>query len=396
MLGERRRVRRWVTVGATALAAVALAATMTSCSGSSTPRAEAQGNASPASPPPQPAKVAVAPANGAADVAPVAPVKVDVVDGTITEVALTNQEGKQVKGTLAPDKKSWVVGEPLGYGKSYTWTGNALGADGKPAPITGSFTTVKPARTISASVNVGDHETYGIAMPIMVNFSAPVPDKAAVQKAMTVESSVPTEGAWGWMDNKTAVWRPKEYWKPGTQVTAKIKLYGVPHGNGVYGAQDVTSTFTIGRSQVVQGNTSTHRMVVLRDGQQIADYPASYGADNDPGRVTRNGRYWVMSRQNTVRMKNDKYNYDVVVNWGVQLSYNGEYVHAYDSSAWAQGSQNVSHGCVNLTTARAKEYFDGALVGDPVEITGSAIDIPPTGNDIWAVPWDMWVAKSAA
>ena len=65
-------------------------------------------------------------------------------------------------GQLAPDKKTWTVGEPLGYGKTYTWAGTAKGIDGKSAPISGSFTTVTPTRQIDASLNVGDGKTYGV------------------------------------------------------------------------------------------------------------------------------------------------------------------------------------------------------------------------------------------
>jgi hypothetical protein len=62
-----------------------------------------------------------------------------------------------------------------------------------------------------------------------------------------------------------------------------------------------------------------------------------------------------------------------------------------------QGSANVTHGCVNLSTANAKEYFDSAIFGDPVEVTGSNVPMSPADGDIydWTVPWDKWVSMSA-
>ncbi|GGM61605.1 L,D-transpeptidase 5 [Longimycelium tulufanense] len=385
-MGVRRRLRHGVLIAVVA----ALALTLAACGESGT---GARGQPAPTIPP---AKVALEPGAGATGVSPNTPAKVTVSDGTIRDLTLTNDDGKAIEGTLADDKRSWVAGTKLGYGRTYTWAGSAVGADGKEVPISGSFTMVQPSRTITASVNVADNQEYGVAMPITVQFSAPVQDRAAAERAMKVQTSVPTEGAWGWLDSQYLVWRPKDYWKPGTQVNVNYDLYGVNLGGGAYGAEDLTSGFTIGREQIVKGNTATHRVVVIRDGQQVDDFPASFGLQTDPGRVTRNGRYWAMAKHTSFSMTNERYNYrDVVVPWAVRMSNNGEFIHGYAPSIWAQGSQNVSHGCVNLSPANAKKYFDTALVGDPIEMEGAPIDLPTDGNDIWAIPWEKWTAKSA-
>ncbi|MEV0297997.1 Ig-like domain-containing protein [Nocardia sp. NPDC050710] len=59
-------------------------------------------------------------------------------------IALTNANGKQVTGELRPDRRTYEITEPLGYEASYTWSGTAVGADRKPVPIDGSFTTLSP------------------------------------------------------------------------------------------------------------------------------------------------------------------------------------------------------------------------------------------------------------
>ena len=348
--------------------------------------------------PKPPAKISLDPVSGAADVSPSAPVKVTVADGTIETLTLTNPTGKQVTGALSEDKTTWTVGEPLGYGKTYTWAGTAKGTDGKSAPISGSFTTVTPKRQVDASLNVGDGKTYGVAMPIAITFKSAVTDKASVTKALTVTTSVPTEGAWAWLSDKEVHWRPKEYWKPGTQVSLVAKLYGTSLGDGKYGLEDRTANFTIGRSQIVQGNTQTHRLVIIRDGAQVADFPASYGLESDPGRVTNSGTHVVMSKHETYSMSNPKYHYEnVVVPWAVRISNNGEFIHGYGPSVPDQGKRNVSHGCANLSPTNAKAYFDSAMIGDPVEITGSTNQLGPEDNDYydWALTWDQWLAKAA-
>lgn len=345
------------------------------------------------------AKIAMQPAAGAKNVNPGAPVKVTVSDGTIKSITLTNPAGKKVVGTLSPDATTWTVGEPLGFGKTYTWTGSAEGADGERRQISGAFTTVTPNGLVDASINTGDGQTYGVAMPIAVTFDAPVGDKAAAERAMTVKTSVPVEGSWAWLDDSRAHWRPRNYWPAGTTVDVNLKLYGVSYGDGVYGADDMTSHFTIGRNQVVKANTQTHRVKVFRGGKLIQDFPASMGLDSDPGRVTNSGTHVVMSKHSTYKMTNPKYKYfNVEVPWAVRISNNGEFVHGYAPSMWAQGNTNVSHGCVNLSPDNAKTYFDEALVGDPVEVTGTNKQLDPTDGDYydWAIPWEKWAGMSAA
>ncbi|EHR53363.1 hypothetical protein SacmaDRAFT_5202 [Saccharomonospora marina XMU15] len=350
-------------------------------------------------PPAPSAKVVAQPANGTSEVKPRDPVQLSVTDGTIKSVALKNPAGEKVEGELSDDERTWTVTEPLGYGKQYTWSGNAVGKDGKQVPIKGSFSTVTPAATNSAKLNVGDDRTYGIAMPIAISFDAPVRDKAAVEKALEVRTTPQTEGSWAWLEQDTSVhWRPKEYWQPGTEVDVKADLYGVHMGDGVYGANDLTVSFDIGRSQIVKANTQTHRMIVIRDGVQVADYPASFGLDSDPGRVTRSGTHVVMSKHSTYFMNNPGYGYeDFEVQWAVRISNNGEFTHSAPWSVADQGVRNVSHGCINLAPANAKAYFDSALMGDPVEIEGSTQRLGPKDGDYhdWSYSWEEWTAKSA-
>jgi lipoprotein-anchoring transpeptidase ErfK/SrfK len=345
-----------------------------------------------------PAKLTTQPANGATDISPTAPVKITVTEGTIENVSLTKPDGGAVNGQLAADRLSWSTTEPLGYGRTYTWHGTATGVDRTPTEISGSFTTLTPTKQISGSLNVGDDQSYGIAMPIVLTFSAKVTDKAAVERQLSVETTPTTDGAWAWLSDTAVHWRPKDYFQPGTQVKVSANLYGVNIGNGAYGKQDVTAGFTIGRSQIVKGDTRTHHIQVIRNGQRIADYPVSFGLDSDPGRVTHSGIHVVMEKYPTYSMSNPRYGYyDVNVPWAVRISNNGEFIHGLAASVWAQGKMNVSHGCVNLSPARAKEYYDGTLMGDPVEIVGSTQPLTPADGDYadWTYSWQDWSKLSA-
>lgn len=344
------------------------------------------------------ARVVTEPGDGADDVAPTAPVRVTVTDGTIDSVALTNPQGRQVEGRLSEDRTTWTTTEPLGYSKTYTWSGSASGIDGQPRAIAGSFRTLTPARVVGGQLNVADGSTYGVAMPVALTFSSPVADKAAVERALSVQTSVPTEGSWAWLSDTRVHWRPKTYFAPGTQVRVAANLYGLPMGDGAWGGDDVSSAFTVGRSYVLRGDTRTHRLMAFADGVKVADYPVSYGLDSDPGRVTHSGTHVVMQKYATYYMSNPRYDYqNVEARWAVRISNNGEFLHAAPWSVRQQGNTNVSHGCVNLAPGDAEAVFNAVLPGDPVEIVGSTQQLGAEDGNYydWTVPWEAWTAKSA-
>ncbi len=342
------------------------------------------------------AALSVTPASGDA-VSPSGPFQVGVTGGALTAVALTGADGKVVKGELTGDR--WVATEDLGYGKAYTWSGSARGGDGADVPVSGSFRTVKPQRLISASLNVGDHQTYGIAMPIKVTFSAPVQDKASVQKAMTVRTSVPTEGAWAWLSDREAHWRPRDYFKPNTEVSVDVDVYGVPFGGGAYGASDLHVQFKIAdRALVAKANTQTKRFEIYRDGTLLHDFPASYGMEHDKRAETRGGIHVVQRKEAARTMTNDVFGYkDVPVTWAVLISQNGEFVHENNGTIAKQGKENVSHGCANLSGPNAKVFYDLTMIGDPVEVVGSSQQLQASDGDYydWAFDWATWTSKSA-
>jgi lipoprotein-anchoring transpeptidase ErfK/SrfK len=348
-----------------------------------------------------PARVTTQPADSASEVSPLTKPAVQVAEGVLAELTLTASDGTPVPGTVGPDRRSWTANGPLDFGQTYTWAGTATAADGRATRITGSFRTITPRSLPRASINIGDDRTVGIAAPIIVQFYGRVGDRAAAERALSVSTSVPVEGSWAWLpdtqEGSRVHWRPRTYWPSGATVTVDARLFGVPYGEGSYGRENVTTRFTIGRSQIVKADVHSHHLVVLRDGQQIAIYPASYGLDSDPNRNTRSGIHVVTEKFTDERMVSQQYGYDVVEKWAVRISNNGEFIHANPATTGVQGSRNVSHGCVNLSTANAKEYYDGVLYGDPVEVTGSGVNLSSADGDIydWAIPWSQWQAMSA-
>ncbi|WP_084613922.1 L,D-transpeptidase [Nakamurella lactea] len=371
-------------------------------SGTSTGSSPAPSTSSSPKPVPPVATVSSDPKVGSTGISPVEPITVSVAKGTIEDIALTNAGGYQVKGTLAADKKSWKTAEVLGFGKTYTLSGTAVGTDGKNVDISGKYTVVDPKSQVRTTISPGDGAVVGVAMPVMIIFGVEPQDRTLIEKNVKITTTPEVDGAWAWIQHDGGDWgldyRPKGYWPAGTKVHVEANVYGLEFAAGSYGKTDLTSDFTIGRNQVVKADVNSHTMVVQRDGKTVATYPASYGQGNgNPDLTTRSGIHVVNDKFAEKRMSNPKYHYvNLLERWAVRISNNGEFIHANPQSAASQGNTNVTHGCVNLSLENAKAYYDTALIGDPVEVTGTDIQLGPSDGDIfdYAIPWSEWVTLS--
>jgi lipoprotein-anchoring transpeptidase ErfK/SrfK len=342
------------------------------------------------------------PADAATDVAPVAPVRVEVKDGWFQRVTLINAEGKPVAGALDRDRTTFNITEPLGYGVSYTWGGSVVGHDGKAVPVAGKFTTVNPDNQVNGQFQLADGQVVGVAAPVIIQFDAAISDKASVEKALKVTTEPPVEGGWAWLPDEVGGsrvhYRTRDYYPVGTKVNVDAKLYGVPFGDGAYGAQDITLNFEIGRRQVVKADASSHRIQVITDEGVIMDFPCSYGEADLPRNITRSGIHVVTEKYEDFYMTNPAGGYsNAHERFAVRISNNGEFIHANPASSGAQGNTNVTNGCINLSTSDAQQYFNAAIYGDPVEVTGTSIELSYSDGDLWdwAVSWDDWVSMSA-
>ncbi|MFE3192194.1 Ig-like domain-containing protein [Nocardia sp. NPDC059240] len=388
--GLSRRAALWAALAASTAGVVA------ACSSSGK-----GGSGGPEQPAAPSAKVTLEPANGAANINPTAAVTASVTGGRIDQLALTNANGKQVTGTFDAARSKFTVNEVLGYGVTYTWSGTAIGTDNKPVAIDGKFTTVTPKSTAPATINIGDGQEVGIAASVMLQFKGHVENKAAVEKALTVTATPATEGSWAWLQDDNGGsrvhWRPREYWQPATAVHVAAKLYGLDLGGGLFGDSDLTSDFKIGRSQIVRGYAPSHRVQVIRDGATLFDFACSYGEGNEDRNVTRSGIHVVTEKYEDFVMSNPPFYTNARERWAVRISNNGEFIHANPQSAGAQGNSNVTNGCINLSTADAQSYFPTALYGDPVEVTGTRIQLSAADGDIydWTIDWDTWKSLSA-
>lgn len=358
------------------------------------------------------AAVTVAASGGSSRANPGEPVKVTVADGTLESVTLTNASGKVVKGALGTGNTSWQTTEDLGYGKTYTVVATAKDADGAATVKREKITTLTPDNMTQPYFNtvngtgMDNGATYGVGMIPMINFDEDIPDKDAAEKALTVTTTPKLTGAWYWVDNRRVQWRPKDYYPAGTKVTIAANVYGKDLGNGLYGQSDKTIGYQIGQKRISIANAKTHRVKVYFDNKLVKDYPTSMGKGGyvQNGEIslwTPPGNYTVITHENPANMSSSSYGLDadgpngysdLVVPWATKISTDGVYLHELNSTRYAQGERNVSHGCLNLTTERAKWFYKHSRVGDVVQVVksgGPKLKVWQGGQ--WSVPWSEWV-----
>ncbi|MDT4916593.1 MAG: hypothetical protein QOH89_1293 [Pseudonocardiales bacterium] len=416
-----RRAR--TSVAAAALALLALAACT---SGSSTPgnpvlptgggsTTDAPDTSASSTPPSDPAVITAF--RGTA-VSPVKPITVSIENGTLTDVTMLNPEGKHVRGEIDADGTSWHNTEVLGYSKAYRIKAMGVGEDGTQVVKRSRLTTLTPSNMTMPYLDdiygssLQDGGTYGVGMVVRVHFDEIVDERKA-EKALQVTTSPSVEGGWFWQDSTNAYWRPKDYYEPGTEVTINANVYGKDVGQGLYGQADQSVSFKIGQKRVAIADNKTHRVKVYFDDKLVRNMPTSMGmggsTTGDNGQTiyfwTMPGTYTVINHENPAIMssssyglpENSPYGYaPEKVPYATKISTDGIYLHELDTTVWAQGHQNVSHGCLNLNYANAKWYYNHSHIGDVVQVIHSAgpkINFNQGGQ--WSIPWKQWLHGSA-
>ena len=329
------------------------------------------------------ALVKITPANGATSADPSAGITVTATSGTLKSVTVHAAggagSGSAVPGKLSQGGKVWHSTWALDVSQPYTVTATASESGSGTVKVTSKFRTLTPSRTFRTQIFEGYQQAYGVGMPVILNFSEPITNKAAVERALQLTTSKPVVGAWYWDGSQQVDFRPRDYWPAGTIVSFTGHLNGVQGAPGVYGYHTLTQTFDIGPSLVAIANTATHRTQIYYNGNLRYNWPISSGR---PGDDTPDGSYLTIEKGNPVQMTGP--GYSLSVPWSVRFTFSGDYYHDAYWSVGQQGFENVSHGCVNLSPADAETYYKLAVPGDPVTVIRS----PKPGT--WDNGWTEW------
>ena len=125
-----------------------------------------------------------------------------------------------------------------------------------------TFQTHSPENLTMPYVLPNDGEVVGIGQPVAIRFDENIPNRLAAQRAITVTTNPPVEGAFYWLSNREVRWRPAQYWKPGTTVDVAVNTYGVDLGDGLFGQENVTTRFTVGDEVIATVDDSTKTLTV--------------------------------------------------------------------------------------------------------------------------------------
>lgn len=329
------------------------------------------------------------------------PVTLTVQGGVLGTVSMLDDDDEEVPGTMSPDGLSWSATEPLDYNKRYTITARSMGLGGIVTEAI-NFKSHSPANLTMPYLSPGDGNVVGVGQPIAVRFDESIPDRAAAEKAITVTTDPPVEGAFYWLSNSEVRWRPQNFWQPGTAVTVAVKTFGVDLGEGLFGQEDLETSFTIGDRVIATADDATKTLTVRRNGEVIKTMPISMGKNSTP---TPNGVYTIGDRYQRLIMDSSTYGvpsnspdgYRLEVDWATQMSYSGVYVHSAPWSVGSQGSDNVSHGCLNVSPDNARWFFNNTKRGDVVEVQGTVGSTLSgvEGLGDWNIPWSQWKAGNA-
>jgi lipoprotein-anchoring transpeptidase ErfK/SrfK len=410
---RRPLVRATVAVAGLALLAACTSSGGTTASGPQTAATQpgASGGAAPSTA--ATATAASAPVTLDSNVAPDATgVPVDTVvsasaaGGALVSVELSYQDAKAAKvavaGEVSPDSSTWTAGGLLEPSTTYTLAIVGRSNDGAELSAKRTFTTLALSnkQQFTATI-IQNGATVGVAMPVIVKFSGPIKDQAAVERRLKVTSVPAQPGGWAWYSNNEIHFRPKVYWQPGTKVSVTAGINGVSAGNGSYGKDDKTGGFTVGSSTIMKADLTSHQMQVIQDGQLVRTVPISGGR---PGNASRSGVKVISEKYENIVMdsatvgipKGSPGYYRTDVKWAMRETWSGEFIHSAPWSVGSQGRANVSHGCLNVSPANAQWLFGIVKVGDPVETVNSGRNLERgNGWTDWTTSFEDFVKYSA-
>lgn len=346
------------------------------------------------------ADITVSPDDGAEDVSPDQPVTVSVEHGTLTDVSVTDSDGEPVRGEFDNDKSTWVSSVGLVGDTSYDVTAAAENSEGKVAKTKQGFRTLVPSGILGTDIVPLTGTTMGVGQPIVVTFTEPTTAEARpdLEERLQIETSKPVEGSWHWFSDQEVHYRPKHYWPANTKVTLKINTKGATNGDGAWGIKNKIKYFDVGRSVVTKVDLFEHRAKVFLDGKLARTIPVTGG---QPGWETRNGTKVILEKRTGITFRDEQIDapddYELFSPYALRITWSGEFLHTAEWSTWAQGEENVSHGCVGMSLSDSEWLWKHSQVGDPVEVKSSGEQMTPTGNGWgdWNLSWKEWKAGSA-
>ena len=348
-----------------------------------------------------PPTIVVSPSNAAQGVGLDVPVAVTVGTGHLDTVSLSEAgSSTALPGAMSPDGRFWQMSQPLDAGAHYTVVATATSTAGSTSTSTSTFVTLTARSRLLTGMTPLDGAVVGVGETIDLRFNTSIPAgvRAALLERIQVTSNPAVLGGWHWLTADVVHFRPETFWPAGTRVTVTANLRGFDVGNGIWGLGNWTQSFSVGAKHLSIINNSTHTMQVFNNDKLFASWPVSLGKG---GFATIQGTLIVLYKTPVVVMKScptfhtpaacipggSQY-YDDPVYDDTAISTSGYFIHAAPWSVGSQGRADVSHGCVNLSTARAVVYYNFSIPGDVVQVKNTGYNASYSdGEGDWQLPF---------
>lgn len=253
-------------------------------------------------------------------------------------------------------------------------------------PAASSSASSQSYRPVITSVLPAEGAVVGVAHPVVVTFTAPVTDRRGAERALNIKSVPPMTGKYEWLESTVVQWVPDQFWPAHSTVSLSMR-------GGL-----ATTNFRTGPAVIGVANISDHTFTVTVDGVEATKlpsphhrprwgepgvFPASMGREKYPTPV---GTYTVLAKERDVMMDSSSVGipvdspdgYLLDVEYAVRFTQRGLFVHSAPWAVNSMGYENVSHGCIGLSTEDAKWYFDTANIGDPIIVRENSVEVPRT------------------
>ena len=351
----------------------------------------------------RPPNITINPSNGSQGVALDAPIIVASDTGRLETVTVTEAGASaSVAGDLSADGRTWKSTDGLDPSASYTIAAQAAAGANMTRSAQATFSTLDVQSRLLTDIGPADGAVVGVGETINLKFSDPIsPDRqAALLQRIQVTSTPAVVGAWHWLSPYAVHFRPQGFWPSGTKVTVTGNLKGFDAGNGTWGLGDWSSSFGVGDKHITRIDNNTLQMQVFNNDQLLYTWPVSMGKT---GFETLQGTLLVLYKQPVVKMQScvtfggaacipgstNYYNDNVYDDTAISTT--GFFIHSAPWSVYAQGREDVSHGCVNLSPDRATTFFNFSVPGDVVIISNTGNEATyASGEGDWQLDFSQY------
>lgn len=274
------------------------------------------------------------------------------------------------------------------------------------------------AKFIAASNSLGvdgSRVRVGVGVLPKIVFSTGISGKKTVEENLVVSAQlpggklVPVAGAWGWLNDTSAVFRPKKYWpgKSTIRITSLLgrTILGKSGTKSLVGLAKLNTTYSFqtARTFIAKVDGKTRQMKVFVDGIKVQTFKVSLGKDEWE---TRNGTKVISTskeankiyRSESLGLTEPEDQYELDAKWNTRLTPTGEFIHAAPWAYGRLGVYNGSHGCTNMFEDDAQWIYDETIPGDVVLYTNTGGNVVEPWNGpggLWNIPWNKWLMKSA-